>query len=67
MDENEGEHAGSPLLKEGEHAGSPLLKDVMFCRGRLVPALIIRVLQEPRLNKIILYRLSEKCLEAQLS
>jgi hypothetical protein len=32
--QSEGEHAGSPLQSEGEHAGSPLQKDVRFCRGR---------------------------------
>ncbi|MCK5522738.1 MAG: hypothetical protein KAI83_06335 [Thiomargarita sp.] len=51
MDENEGEHAGSPLQSEGEHAGLPLLKDVRFCRG-CVSALIIRVLQEPLKKKL---------------
>ncbi len=29
MDENEGEHAGSPLQSEGEHAGSTERREVL--------------------------------------
>jgi hypothetical protein len=57
MDENEGEHAGfeaNVFLQKTLASNAPtILKDVMFCRGRPVPALIIRVLQEPLTTRII--------------